>query len=331
MPAPNQNPMYDPMANKPKLSTMPPQVTNDVAGGSLVRPMSPPMPPTQAGNQRRQIGGSSGGNFNPAAWNAANKRAPRPVNVLPGIGMGPMPVGTKPLPNPHVKDPRNRGFNFEDWVKSHPNGPIADEWPGSWNKGGPSGAMDGIADLAIRDASMNRYPGVPNWGESGGLGRDGIWRPPSQEYLDGLQNGSIAPKWAGAPGSDTYQGWLNLRAMRGDQYGGGQGGAQVDMEPTPLQPATTPPQGGRGRQPLRPGMEYRPGGGQRPIGGGVRGVPQDGGQSQLPPGLWQRFDSAGGGMDPAQHAQWSNGLGSYGGQQPRQFDPRMGSGYYGAF
>lgn len=330
MPAPNQNPMYDPMANKPKLSTMPPQVTNDVAGGSLVRPMSPPMPPTQAGNQRRQIGGSSGRNFSPAAWNAANQRPPRPVNVLPGIGMGPMPVGTKPLPNPYVRDGRGGldSDKFNDPFYRGTRLPSPDEIARhEAERGGQSMGMPAQYGGPDQGRDFN----MPNYGESGGLGRDGIWRPPSQEYLDGLQNGSIAPKWAGAPGSDTYQGWLNLKAMRGDQYGGGQGGAQLDIAPTPLQPAATPPQGGRGRQPLRPGMEYRPGGGQRPIGGGVRGVPQDGGQSQLPPGLWQRFDSAGGGMDPAQHAQWSNGLGSYGGQQPRQFDPRMGSGYYGAF
>lgn len=289
MPAPNQNPMYDPMANKPKLSTMPPQVTNDVASGSLVRPMSPPMPPTAAGNRRRQIGGSSGGNFNPAAWSAANQRAPRPVNVLPGIGMGPMPVGTKPLPDPMVRSGGKPQIP-EYW--SHEGEHQMGGGRGMENPYPPGSPEYEMWMRKNRGNMLEDGGGIR--GGAGGVGADGVWTPPSQEYLGGLQSGAIAPKWAGAPGSDTYQGWLNLRAMRGDQYGGGQGGAQVDMAP---QPAMVPPGGAVPRPPRPP----------RPLpGGGMRPAMPDAGIDQSPP-LPQPYP------------------------QPRQWDPRMGSGYYGAF
>lgn len=78
--------------------------------------------------------------------------------------------------------------------------------------------------------------GIP--GPEGGLDANGVWHPPTEEYLAGLANGTIAPKWAGQPGSPEYQGWLNWKASQPANPGpnapappGGGGGGQSDQNP----------------------------------------------------------------------------------------------------
>lgn len=93
-------------------------------------------------------------------------------------------------------------------------------------------------------------PPVPG---AGGLNPDGTWTAPDQSYLDGLNNGTIAPKWAGQPGSPEYQSWLNSDQRKAALA---RGGTTV----TPPPPGQPPPgqQPGAPRPP-RPNRPNRPG------------------------------------------------------------------------
>lgn len=314
-------------------------------------------PPYVGKPKPSRIGGaSSGGKFDAQAWLAGNQR-PRPTMVLPGQGQGPMPVGTKPLPQPSIRDARG--------------------------------------DLGmIRDASMNRYPGVPNWGGGMGVPRgsggydgrplgvvDGDRRPPGWDgggvdtgFSGGGQIGfNNDPRYGGGmmkppamPGGESVAPGMGMLT----QYGGGpsgRGGVEVPYDGmngavqrgpgaqgVPL--GGKPPQGpqpgmpgqGGGRQPLRPGMEYRPGGGQRPVNGGGMQAPPG-----MDPGIWAGMDeetkrrwmgmAGGGGMQGA--PQDGNGQQWMPNQQQQQqiqemmnnvnqqvpYNPHNGSPYYGAF
>lgn len=227
--------------------------------------------------------------------------------------------------------------------------PAQGDWGNSPAEGGGL-PVGGPFDNSMRPPTLG---GISNWpdnggvvgprpvdrGGAGGLSKNGTWTPPTQEYLDGLKNGSIEPKWKEqerqlrggygpirdmgpgnigqpGPGGWTRGGgrmdpWGSVTGgnpkpapqpggeyIPGPSYGGGpsgRGGAETGapsygdaIQRGPGAPRSggkpaQPPVMGGGRQPLRQGMEYRPGGGQRPAGGGgMRGAPQDGGQSQLP-------------------------------------------------
>lgn len=131
------------MAYTPTPPTVDPSQKGPVLSGANDVPyVGKPKPQPQRAGQPPRYGSSDGSGFDFQKYLAGQHR-PRPVQVLPGQGMGPMPVGTKPLPNPVVKGGRTGGGGLEDWIKSHPNGQIYDEWPGSWSKGGPSGASGG--------------------------------------------------------------------------------------------------------------------------------------------------------------------------------------------
>lgn len=140
---------------------------------------------------------------------------------------------------------------------------------------------------------------------AGGLNkRTGVWTPPDPAYLEGLKNGTIEPEWKkrerwwqtnNVPGQSGEYGGTNpggggkwdagVVAQPWDPSGQTNGGKpQMVGQPQGAPGQGLPPQpGGGGRQPLRPGMEYRPGGGQRPVGGGPRPFPQDGGMNQFSP------------------------------------------------
>jgi len=88
---------------------------------------------------------------------------------------------------------------------------------------------------------------------AGGMNPDGTWRAPDQAYLDGLRNGTIAPQWAGQPGSPEYQNWLNSDQRR-DRIAA----AQNQPPPGGQPPPGTPPPAGQPRPP-RPPRPNRPG------------------------------------------------------------------------
>lgn len=362
-----------------------PHSTNDREQKPYVgkpKPMPTPAPqmPPGTGQPQRPLppryGSSDGSNFSLQNW-LSGRRGPH-VNVLPGQGQGPMPVGTRPLPNPAVKYPRAGGGGLEDWMKSHPNGPIADEWPGSWNRGPVLSTGD---NRLYRDPSTE--PGNPEFrdfrGDLGG-GPDMMWqRPPGWDGF-GVDSGFAGPKgnamapdgkggfisvgagWGGGvqgpargwavhetmdenagrlsqiaianglmddrggmqgmkpgggmgPGGPRMGGWNNqlvegtpeygdwVRRMKlqhgegwtpdggvgvGASYGGPNQARDLNLPnygapvqrgpgapgmPSGGAPPQSPQLGGGGRQPLRPGMEYRPRGGQRPKGGGGSSQP----------------------------------------------------------
>ena len=524
-------PTVDPSQKGPVLSG-----ANDVPYVGKPKPGIPPtMPPggTNRPPQKPRYGSSDGSGFDFQAY-LAGKHRPRPVQVLPGQGMGPMPVGTKPLPNPVVKDPRTGGGGLEDWMKSHPNGPIYDDWSGSWSRGrggqsggqppwlvgkvlpmdiGPgsaneraqaalraeweakNGPWQGGPTLSTGDNRLNRgdngasgggmttglwnppdrnpgenpndyyartragggmqdmkgpagqggeqigvpvnvggpkpqfqggqsvapgmgmptqyggprdnnagrlsrqaiagglmddrgYPGAQFGGtqvqmKPGGMGAGGVdpstgvWTPPSDEYMRGLEGGQIAPKWAGAPGSKEYEGWLNSdqrkarlesRGTVNDNYDTSGQGA-INRTPGGPPPVGTGP-GSMGKPQQPGGMPSREGGarhrGQRPPQAPVnpqalqQGAEALYGDNTIPHEFkGQLLQAAQSGDAQAFNEMLFNSgiphetklrlqqMFGYGGGAPTQaatpdqgvrqagplggFDPRMGSGYYGAF
>ena len=265
------------MAYTPTPPTVDPSQKGPVLSGANDVPyVGKPKPQPQRSGQPPRYGSSDGSGFDFQAY-LAGKHRPRPVQVLPGQGMGPMPVGTKPLPNPYVRT----GIDMlrEEAMK------------GGLNQGGQSVAPGMGMPTQYGGPTQVRDFNVPNYGAP-------VQRGPMQ----------------GPPPVGTGPGSMGK----------------------PQQPGATTQM--PGRQPLRPGMEYRPGGGQRP----------QGGQMQMPPGMhpdvWNQMDEEtrmrlagmwdGSGMQPmlpneqgqAQMPQPQSPWGNQGG-----WDPRMGSGYYGAF
>lgn len=219
-----------------------PHSTNDREQKPYVgkpKPMPTPAPqmPPGTGQPQRPLppryGSSDGSNFSLQNW-LSGRRGPRRgphVNVLPGQGQGPMPVGTRPLPNPAVKYPRAGGGGLgggglEDWIKSHPNGPIYDEWPGSWNRGPVPSTGD---NRLYRDPSTE--PGNPEFRDfRGDLGVINIndhainfdpkpypgWqRPPGWDGM-GVDSGFAGPK-GNAMAPDGKGGFISV----GAGWGGG--------------------------------------------------------------------------------------------------------------
>lgn len=367
MPNANQGPMYQPPSNKPKISTAPPQTTNDTAVGVRSKPMPAVMPPTQGGPARHD---------NSAARAKFMNNRPS-FNLMPGQGHGPMPIGTKPLPQPMVKPPQASGSwedpNYDkmggDGGWTYGNARDAGRWGNPGQVGDPRLEMNdpryGNGQepwLAGKMLPQDIGPGSANEMARAGLrgeweARNGPWQGGPRMGGDNMPEnnptmGYWGPKGSGPISIDQVRsrpmppqfGGMNPKMDGNSPYAEiGVGRAPVS-EPVGEVSAYAPPQqggapgspamGGGGRQPLRPGMEYRPGGGQRPQGGG--GVPPPPG---MDPGIWAGMDeetkrrwmgmSGGGGMQPILPNE--QGQAPMPQQQPRQWDPRMGSGYYGAF
>jgi len=384
-------PTVDPSQKGPVLSG-----ANDVPYVGKPKPGAPlPMPPggTNRPPQKPRYGSSDGSGFDFQAY-LAGKHRPRPVQVLPGQGMGPMPVGTKPLPNPVVKDTRGGGFNLEDWVKSHPNGPIYDEGPWMRGRGGQP-TLDTGDNRLYRDPSTDprnpefrdfrdigmRPPGFDGRGVDAGFSGEtttSLWNPPDRN-LGESPNDYYARTRAGGGMQDMKGGM----GQGGQQYGSpvAVGGAKPQYQgvggpsSTIGQNAGGPPQVGTGPgsmgKPQQPGgMPSREGGashrGQRPTQPSVnpqalqQGAQALYGDNTIPhefkgqllqaaqSGDAQAFNdmlfNSGiphetklrlqqmfgyGGGAPTQAATPDQGMQQSG--PPGGFDPRMGSGYYGAF
>lgn len=222
-------PTVDPSQKGPVLSG-----ANDVPYVGKPKPGIPPtMPPggTNRPPQKPRYGSSDGSGFDFQAY-LAGKHRPRPVQVLPGQGMGPMPVGTKPLPNPVVKDPRTGGGGLEDWMKSHPNGPIYDDWSGSWSRGrgGQSGGQPPW--LVGKMLPMDIGPGSANERAQAALraeweAKNGPWQggPTLSTGDNRLDRGGMGMRPPGFDGLGVDAGFSG--GMQGMKGPAGQGGEQI--------------------------------------------------------------------------------------------------------
>lgn len=260
-----------------------------------------------------------------------------------GDGNGGAPAPGRFGSPPSKQNPNGTpGWDTPEWNKMHPGGKGSGQPP--WLEGqmlpmdiGPGSANE-RAQSALK-AQWEAKNGPWLGGGQGGPRDNNAGRLSQQAIANGLMDdrgytgGNIKPGGMGPGGQDPMYGG----AGTGPSYGGGPKGSPDVNYGAPVQRGLGAPPVGTGpgsmgkpqqpqiggRQPLRPGMQYRPGGGQRPV-GGMQGRPQDGGQSQPPPQYQQAWnDLQGQGMDPAQHAQWSNGQlpqGPAGGQDPNQMN-----------
>ena len=224
-------------------------------GDNSYKPYDGPPPP---------MGGDNYRNFKPD-WQQLTRRGFAGDGGY-DIGMG-------------MKDPRAGGLNKRtgEWTPPDPayleglkNGTIEPEWKrrermwqGAPGQSGPHGGINpgGGAVGGGRPMPISQVPqNIRDLWKNGGGSYGDIKGMPGQggEQVPGGQAiGGPKPVYSNSGGGTL-----------GSQNGGTVGGGPVG--------------GGRpGRQPLRPGMEYRPGGGQRPVGGGMQGAPQDGGMDQF--------------------------------------------------
>ena len=145
------------MAYKPTPPTMDPRQKEPVLSSSSDIPAYIGKPKPQAPKNR--IGYSPGGGMvDPASL----RRAPRVTQILPGQGMGPMPVGTKPLPMPTVRG------SWED-----PN------YDRAGGMGGPRDNNAGrLSQIAIANGLMDDRGGMQGMKPGGGMGpggQDPMW------------------------------------------------------------------------------------------------------------------------------------------------------------
>lgn len=184
-----------------------------------------PMPPTPKPPRRPVYGSSDGSGFDFQKYLAGKHRRsyttqPRPVQVLPGQGQGPMPVGTKPLPNPVVKDPRTGGQPVQPGIGM----------PTQYG-GGPKGASD-----VSYGAPVQRGPG--RWGNPGMTrgGDIGFGEDPNKRYGGGSAapwlDGKILPMDIG-PGSANQRAQDSLRAEWEAKNGGGMTAINSDARINP--------------------------------------------------------------------------------------------------
>jgi len=197
-----------------------------------------PMPPTPKPPQRPVYGSSDGSGFDFQKYLAGQHR-PRPVQVLPGQGQGPMPVGTKPLPSPVVKDPRTGGFDprkFNDPFYRGTRFPSPEEIAQHESDRAAGGLGGGYtADMGdnrlYRDPSTE--PGNPEFRnflgdmKPGGMTRGGdigFGEDPNKRYGGGgaapWLDGKILPMDIG-PGSANQRAQDSLRAEWEAKNGGG--------------------------------------------------------------------------------------------------------------
>lgn len=203
------------MAYTPTPPTVDPSQKGPVLSGANDVPyVGKPKPQPQRAGQPPRYGSSDGSGFDFQAYLAGQHR-PRPVQVLPGQGMGPMPVGTKPLPNPVVKDPRTGGGGQPPWLQGKML-PM-DIGPGSANE---------RAQAALRaewEAKNGPWQGGPTLSTGDNrLDRGGMNRPMQisevpQNIRDLWANGGASPfggmqDMNGGPTSSTGDNRLN----RGD-------------------------------------------------------------------------------------------------------------------
>lgn len=241
-------PTVDPSQKGPVLSG-----ANDVPYVGKPKPGIPPtMPPggTNRPPQKPRYGSSDGSGFDFQAY-LAGKHRPRPVQVLPGQGMGPMPVGTKPLPNPYVRDGRG---GQPPWLvgkmlpmdigpgsaNERAQAALRAEWEaknGPW-QGGPT-LSTGDNRLDRGDMGM-RYPFDGNGVDSRFSGGMQDMKGPAGQ--GGEQIGAVVN--VGGPKPQAIAGGLmDDRGYPGAQFGG----TQVQMKPGGMGPGGQDPMyGGAG-------------------------------------------------------------------------------------
>lgn len=208
------------MAYKPPttLTSDPAQKEPVIQGSSDQKPYvgkPKPMPPTPKPPRRPVYGSSDGSGFDFQKY-LAGKHRPRPVQILPGRGQGPMPVGTKLLPSPVVKDPRTGGFD-----------------PGKFNDPFYRGTrFPSPEEIAQHEA--DRAAGGLGGGYTADMGDNRLYRDPSTEpgnpeFRNFL--GVIKPGGMGPGGQDPMYGG----AGTGPSYGGGPKGASDVSYGAPVQ------------------------------------------------------------------------------------------------
>lgn len=251
------------------------------------------VPPSTGGVDIQGDNVTNGGFYD--RWRA-NRLPPRPRTVLqPGGGQ--MPIGVKPLPDPRVRLGLVGGYQGGGRF----SGPDYDDTGGLFVTG-PDGKPHEVpgGDPRMRRGSYDQRGGPERgWGEDYGFPGSGpIMRPPGgfgygpgKEMGLGGQEVGGGQVFGGGPSQFNAKG----EAARGN-WGGGEMSPEEEeyyrqqmahnsgMQPQGGQPGVPPQQGqvGGGRAPLRPGMQYRPGGGQRPTGGVMQAmIPHE--QGQVPP------------------------------------------------
>lgn len=230
---------FNPVNTKPKPELGP----NDYG-----KPMGKPLPRPE----RRQPGYSDGSGFDFNAWKTGKKRKPLP-------GQGPMPVGTKPLPSPVVKDTRGDLGGYK---------PDYGDENGGW----------------VRDKNGNYRGGQPPWLEGQMLPMDigpGSANERAQASLKAQWEAKNGPWQGGQGGMNDFMdrsSRVNPDALKGLQgqagFGGGMQGRSMPISQVPQNIQDLWANGGK-----NPYGDMKPGGGQggEQIGGAVNvggGKPQ---------------------------------------------------------
>lgn len=169
-------------------------------------------------------------------------------------------------PPPRVEDPvraaararqrarmieeQRRNANARRAALAGPPGGVVDD-PNGGNTTPPPGGGD--------DVVTDDLPGGEVVDGAGGLDANGVWTAPTNAYLAGLANGTIAPRWAGAPGSATYQGWLNMRNGGNPIPDGGLPPVTPPPVDDPAPDPSTGQQSRPNRHPNRGNRQNRPG------------------------------------------------------------------------
>lgn len=250
-----------------------------------------------------------GGPVNDVAAGNAQSEAPIPY-PLPAIGSKPITPpspGPVPVPTPTSNNGGRRPMNPEAIAARQ-------AFMSKWRADNQKPSQGQVNDPSLGRPMPVQNPRMQPPGYGGGFGfREVEQVGPSPIW--GGQMGGGRPKMGG--GMNPKEDGNNPYA----QVGIGRGPVS---EPTGEVSAYRPPQGGGmqqampmptisgGRQPIAPGMEARPRGGQRPIGGGIGG----GMQGYPQPDWASMYNGSGGDM-----AQFAGMLGGAG--QPAQSDPRM--------
>ena len=306
------------------------------------KPMSPTTRPPGMGYS------PGGGSFDASSL----RRAPRPTMILPGQGQGPMPVGTKPLPSPVVKDARGGGgIDFEklndpfyrgvrapspeeiaqheaDRAAGRLGGPTSDTGDNRLNRGG-------IGPIGYGDNDQMRPGGFGPRGGMVGINNDPRYGGGKEPWIGGVMMG---PDGNGGyknfndpstqPGNPEFRNWglggprdnnagrLSQQAIaNGLMDDRGYPGAQFGGTQVQMKPM------GQGGQQVQPGMGMPTQYGGGPSGRGGVEVPYDGmnGAVQRGPGA---PGMPSGGKPPQGPQPGMPGRG--GGQRPQR--PQQGGG-----
>jgi hypothetical protein len=307
-------------------------------------------------------GSQSGGAFDMEKWKAGRQRPPQGPppqsnNFVDFRGGGMMTQGMSPeeiLRRKKLMEmqglDRNSGIGATlPWLKGGPKGPSGEGPDAPWREAyGPGGKMQppGSGGVQVFPNEMGRIydssdPRAPKGGnmstmpirpwdpnnpypkQDGGMGQYAPGSPQDmylqeQKWRESQQAGSGGAKVPEGPPGST----LDYSAYPTATGSTGPGTQAPGAPPSGGKPMQPPVAGGGGRQPLRPGMEYRPGGGQRPVGGGGQRPPQmilpnEGNQAGLGDGSYgsqAEFDQA----NPEWSQQSQDARAAYQGSQGAQ-------------